>query len=699
MSLSERQSPSGRSGGAPVNTGAGGQTPTEKQAAAGTQLLAARPDGAKEGTRSPETHPAGSETERLYQPRLDRVVLSRLLGYARPYRGRIASAIALLLVVAGLELLFPLLTRRAIDTYITERDLHGLGVLSLLYLALLAAIFALRYWQLVLTQATGQRITTDLRDSLFAHLQGLDQAWFEKNPVGRIMTRLTGDVEALNDLFTSGLVSIFGDLVTLFGIAGVLFWLNPRLALVALTVVPLLLTVTLLFRARVRTAYALIRVRIAAINAYLQESIAGVSLVQLFHREEIHEARFAGLNAAHRDAFLKSVFYYSVYFPVVELLESLALALILWYGGIVSLRGALTLGSLVAFIQYAERFFRPIRDLSERYNILQGAMASSERIFDLLDTRPQITAPANATGADAESEGASLAVSTAAHAESEGASWGITTSAGDGPGSGSPPPAVEFRNVRFSYVSGEEVLKGLSFAVRRGESVALVGQTGAGKTTVSTLLTRFRDVDGGAVLVDGRDVRHWDLPGLRRRVALVPQEAFLWTGDIRLNVALRAGRPEARVEEAIRLTGLERLASRFAAVPGNDRAGDGHEGDGSRPDGVGERGSQLSSGERQLVSIARALAADPPILVLDEATSNVDTETEQRIRAALRELLRGRTSLVIAHRLSTIRFVDRILVLRHGRLVEEGTHDELLRRGGIYARYYELEYRGQEATP
>lgn len=620
--------------------------------------------------------PAGSETERLYQPQLDRVVLARLLGYARPYRRRIAGAILLLLVVAGLELLFPLLTRRAIDRYITGRDLHGLGVLSLVYLGLLVVVFALRYLQLVLTQATGQRITTDLRDSLFAHIQGLDQAWFEKNPVGRIMTRLTGDVEALNDLFTSGLVSIFGDLVTLFGIAGVLFWLNPKLALVALTVVPLLLTVTMLFRARVRTAYALIRVRIAAINAYLQESIAGVSLVQLFHREEIHEAKFARLNAAHRDAFLKSVFYYSVYFPVVELLESLALALILWYGGIVSLRDALTLGSLVAFIQYAERFFRPIRDLSERYNILQGAMASSERIFDLLDTRAEITGKAIAATAT-----------------------GATACGGSG-SAGDPPlaPAVEFRNVRFSYVPGEEILKGLSFTVRRGESVALVGHTGAGKTTVSTLLGRFRDIDGGAVLVDGRDVRDWDLPGLRRRVALVPQEAFLWTGDIRLNVALRAGRPEEKVAEAIRLTGLERLASRFAGVPGNEGPGDGRDGDGTRPDGVGERGSQLSSGERQLVSIARALAADPPILVLDEATSNVDTETEQRIRAALRELLRGRTSLVIAHRLSTIRFVDRILVLHRGLLVEDGTHEELLRRSGIYARYYELEYRGQEAA-
>jgi ATP-binding cassette, subfamily B, multidrug efflux pump len=336
----------------------------------------------------------------------------------------------------------------------------------------------------------------------------------------------------------------------------------------------------------------------------------------------------------------------------------------------------------VAFMQYAERFFRPIRDLSERYNILQGAMASSERIFDLLDTRPTIVSPAD----------------PATNSEDPVPPTRATTA-----------PAVEFRAVRFSYIPGEEVLKGLSFSVRRGESVALVGQTGAGKTTVSTLLCRFRDVNDGSVLVDGRDVRDWNLDDLRRRVALVPQEAFLWTGDVRLNIALRAGRAPQTVEEAIRLTGLERLAARYSsggttgpgdagqatARPGpTDRGAN----DATAVHGVGERGSQLSSGERQLVSIARALAADPPILVLDEATSNVDTETEQRIRAALHELLRGRTSLVIAHRLSTIRFVDRILVLRHGELIEEGTHEELLRVGGIYARYYDLEYRAQEAT-
>ena len=618
--------------------------------------------GKARGPAAPSDVTSGPEVERLYQPKLDRVVLGRLLAFARPYRGRLVAGGLLLLQISARAHAVTHQTRPAIDQHIASGDLGGLGRLSLLYLALLAAVFVVRYLQMTLMQATGQRITTDLRNALFRHLQRLDAGYYEKNPVGRIMTRLTGDIETLNDLFTSGLVSIFGDIITLFGIAGILFWLNPSLALVTLTVVPLLLVVTLLFRARVRAAYALIRVRIAAINAFLQESFTGISLVHLFHRESIHERKFAKLNAGHRDAFLKSVFYYSVYFPVVEILEAAALALILWRGGGAALEQAITLGSLVAFIQYSERFFRPIRDLSERYNILQGAMASSERILDLLDTQPRIVS--------------SESRSTPPHPVA-------SLRANEVPATPGPPtvPAVEFRDVRFSYLPGEEVLKGLSFRVGSGEAVALVGHTGAGKSTIAHLLTRTYDVDAGSILVDGRDLRDWNLNELRRRVGIVPQEVFLWSGGIRLNIALRGGRSEERIEEAIRVAGLSPLIGRLEA--GQNR-------------GVGERGAQLSSGERQLVSFARALAADPPVLVLDEATSNVDTETEQQVRAAVIALLRGRTSIVIAHRLSTIRHVQRILVLHRGRLVEEGTHDELLRVGGIYARYFELEYRGQE---
>ncbi len=618
----------------------------------------AEPDGTgaereRKARREP-TLPHGPEIEQLYQPKVDRAVLGRLLSYARPYRRMLAVAVILLLLVSGGELVFPLLTKRAIDQSITNRDLVSLAHISLLYLVLLLAVFGLRYIQTVLMQTTGQRIMADLRSSLFAHLERLDLTYFEKTPVGRIMTRLTGDVETLNDLFTSGLVSIFGDLLTLFGITGVLFWLNWKLALVILVVVPLLISSTMVFRAKVRTAYALIRVRVAAINAFLQENLTGISLVQLFGRERIQEERFLGLNVLHRDAFIRSVLYYSIYFPIVEFLESLALALILWYGGGEALRHALTLGSLVAFVQYSERFFRPIRDLSERYNILQSAMASSERVFDLLDTPPRIVSPE-------------------APAEPPSSEY-----------------AVEFQDVHFSYVPGEEVLKGISFRVRRGESIALVGHTGAGKTTISALLGRFYDIQKGSILVDGRDVRAWPLSDLRRRIGIVPQEVFLWSGDIRLNIGLRGARDPSQVERAIRLVGIDRLADRFHG------GGDGDEPAGA-PGTVGERGSQLSVGERQLISFARALAADPPILLLDEATSSVDTESEQRIREALGVLLRGRTSIIIAHRLSTIRHVDRILVLHHGVLVEEGRHDELLRLGGIYARYYELEYRGQES--
>jgi ATP-binding cassette subfamily B protein len=613
-----------------------------------------RSGGREPASGRPAEHD-GPEIEQLYQPKVDRVVLGRLLGYAVPYRRRIVLAVLLLLAVSGGELLFPVLTKHAIDVNLRHRDFSGLAHVSLFYLGLLLAVSLVRYWQMVLTAATGQRIVTDLRAGLFAHVQTLDLTYFERNPVGRIMTRLTSDVETLNDLFTSGLVSIFGDLLTLFGITAALFWLNWKLALVTLIVVPLLVAVTMVFRARVRRAYAQIRIRVAAINAYLQENLTGVSLVQLFHREKIHEDRFTDLNAAHRDAFLQSVFYYAVYFPVVEFLEALALALILWYGGGESLRGGLSLGSLVAFIQYSERFFRPIRDLSDRYNTLQGAMASSERIFDLLDTRPAIISPR-------------VSAAEEAPGRADEPDWGL----------------VEFRDVHFSYVAGEEVLKGVSFRVEPGESVALVGHTGAGKTTVSSLLSRFYDVDSGAVLVDGRDVREWDLRALRRRVGVVPQEVFLWSGGIHLNVALRDGRSPERVERAIRLV-LGGTASLSARSEGGEPS-------------VGERGRQLSTGQRQLVSFARALAADPPILVLDEATSSVDTETEQKIRAALRVLLRGRTSLVIAHRLSTIQDMDRILVLHRGLLAEEGTHEELLRAAGIYARYFELEYRNQEVA-
>lgn len=586
----------------------------------------------------------GPEEEQLEKAKLDHALFGRLIRYVTPYRSVLVWSVVTLLVVSLLELAFPLLIKRAIDGHIQPGDMQGLVGLSVVYLVLLIVVFALRYAQLYLTQLLGQRIMHDLRMEIFRHVQSLHIGYFDRNPVGRIMTRLTNDVEVLNQMFTSGVVSVFGDVVTLFGIMGILFYLNWKLALVTMLVVPLLFIASMVFRTKVRKAFALVRIKVAAINAFLQENITGVSLVQLFNRQPIHNRKFEVLNAEHRDAHLQSVFYFSVFYPTVEFLEAFAVALILWYGGGQIIQNALTLGALVAFIQYSERFFRPIRDLSERYNILQSAMASSERIFELLDTAPRVAEPAQPKAA---------------------------------PG---PRGQVEFREVHFEYLPNEPILRGIDFTVRPGESVALVGHTGAGKTTISNLITRFYDVKDGAVRLNGLDVREWDLSALRQQIAIVQQEVFLWSGGLRLNVGLRGGLPRERIVAALETVGAQSLLERF------------ENGDLD----VGERGNQLSVGERQLVAFARALAFDPPVLILDEATSSVDTETEQKIRKALEILLSHRTSLVIAHRLSTIRHVDRILVLHQGRLAEEGTHEQLLSAGGLYSKYYELEYRPQE---
>ncbi len=586
------------------------------------------------------------EEEPLYRRQIDRRLLVRLLHLTRPHRARMIIAILLLLLLSAAELAFPLLMKTGIDRYIRSGDLAGLLRLSGVYLALLIVVFLLRYEQMNITQALGQRIMLDLRSRLFRHVQGLSITYFERNPVGRIMTRLTNDVEVLNQLFTSGIVSIFGDILMLVGIISIMLALDVRLAFACFAVLPPLIWATILFRARVRAAYTTIRIKIAAMNAFLQENLTGMALVQLFRREKASGEHFERLNAEHRDAFLRSVRAYAVYFPTIELLEIIAVALILGYGGGRVSTGTLTLGLLVAFIQYSERFFRPIRDLSERYNILQGAMASSERIFELLDTPVEIKNPPRPH-------------------RPAGASGGIV-----------------FDAVGFGYKSDEPVLRDLSFQIEPGEAVALVGHTGAGKTTVASLLVRFYDVWSGSIRVDGIDLREWDLAELRRRISVVPQDVFLFSGSAFRNIGLRDPVvTQDDIRSAVRTVSAEEFVERLS---------DGYETE------LRERGSLVSVGQKQLLSFARALVRNPSILILDEATSSVDTQTELRIREALRVMIRGRTSLIIAHRLSTIRHVDRILVLHKGRLVEEGSHEELLARDGLYTRLYKLEFRVRE---
>lgn len=586
------------------------------------------------------------EDEPLYRSQMDRRLFVRLLSLARPHRLILATSVLLLILLSAAELSFPILMKVGIDRYIQRSDPAGLLRISLLYLGLLIAVFVLRYFQTVATQGLGQKIMFDLRRRLFQHVQGLSISYFERNPIGRVMTRLTSDVEVLNELFTSGIVSIFGDVLMLAGIVTVMLLLDVHLALACFAVLPPLIAATFLFRARVRSAYTTIRIKVAAMNAYLQEHLTGIAVVQLFRREEARASEFDKLNLEHRNAFLRSVRAHAVYFPTVEFLEAGAAALILGFGGDRVLSHTLSLGSLVAFFQYSERFFRPIRDLSERYNTLQGAMASSERIFELLDTEPEIR---NAPGA-------------------------LRPEVTKG--------EIRFDHVRFGYKPDEPILHDLSFRIAPGESVALVGHTGAGKTTIASLLLRFYEIWSGTIRIDGLDIQAWELGHLRRRVAVCPQDVFLFSGSALRNIGLR---DPAVSEESVR-SALDVVSARdfVEALP------QGYE------TGLRERGSLLSVGQKQLLSFARALAHDPRVLILDEATSSVDTQTEMKIRGALPALIRGRTSLVIAHRLSTIRHVDRILVLHKGRLVEQGRHEELLAVGGIYAKLYQLEFKQQE---
>lgn len=609
-----------------------------------------------------------SHEEDALSKAFDARLARRLLALVRPYRGRVAGALGLLLSVGALQLVGPMMTRRVIDVAIPAKD-SGLIVQStvILVMALLAQVIG-AYLETVVTGTLGQRVMHDLRRQVFAHLQRLPVTFFDRNPVGRLVTRVTNDVESLNELFTSGVVAGIGDLFTLVAISTLMFVVDWRLALAAYLVVPGILWVSAVFRKRVRTEYREIRTKLARINAFLQERIAGIRVVQLFGREADEAARFREIDRSHLAAHLRSVTVYALYFPAIEILTTIALAALIIAAAPRVEAGGLTVGTLAAFLQLARRFYQPLQDLSDKYNTLQQAMAASERIFKLLDEVPE---PGRMTD---DGSGKAPIIRPPSSVKN-----GVT---------------VAFEDVWFAYdlahlASGaaapaepEWVLRGVSFTVRPGETLALVGHTGAGKTTVINLLLRFYEPQRGRITLDGVDIRELPLDELRRAVGYVQQDIFLFADDIATNIRLSNPLSDAEVAAAAARVGADRIVARLP------------EGYAQR---LGERGSSLSVGERQLLSFARAIAADPALLLLDEATSSVDSEVEAQIQQGLDVLMQGRTTIAVAHRLSTITRATEILVLHHGEVRERGTHRALLGAGGLYARLYRLQV-GELAT-
>jgi ATP-binding cassette subfamily B protein len=608
----------------------------------------------------------------------DSRLMKRLLGYLRPYRWQVGITLVAIVLKAGADVLGPYLTKTAIDKYLAHtagthgwldrflsaEPLVGIAQIAAIYVGLLLFGFLLEFVQTYLMQWTGQKVMFDLRSQIFRRLQHMHIGFFDKNPVGRLVTRVTTDVDALNEMFTAGVVSIFEDIFVLAGIVIIMLRMDWRLALITFSVLPLIVVATLIFRKHVRDSYRRIRTAIARINAYLQEHVSGMVVLQLFNREKRAYDKFRDINASHMEAFKDAILAYAFYYPVVEILSSIAIAGVIWFGGGQVIRGVTTIGVLVAFIQYAQRFFRPIQDLSDKYNILQSAMASSERIFKLLDTPNEVVSP-------------------------------------EQPMRAMGPGRIEFDHVWFAYRTVPEknadgqpnanagemdwVLRDVSFAVEPGETAAIVGHTGAGKTTIISLLLRFYDVQQGSITIDGVDIRAMDLTDLRRRFGVVLQDPFLFTGTIEENIRLGTeGIDQRRIERAAEDVNV---ADFIRSLPDGFQSA------------VQERGSTLSTGQKQLISFARALAHDPKILILDEATSSVDTETEMRVRDALTRLVEGRTSLVIAHRLSTIQRADKIIVLHKGRVREMGSHQQLLANRGIYWKLYQLQYKDQEVAP
>jgi ATP-binding cassette subfamily B multidrug efflux pump len=633
---------------------------------------------------------ASNQEEEVLGKAYDARLMRRLLTYLHPYKWHVVVALAAIIVKSGLDVLGPYLTKIAIDKYLAKSpDSHswigdqlssapltGIAQIGGLYVGILIFTFVLEFIQTYLMQWTGQKVMFDLRKQIFRHLQFMHVGFFDKNPVGRLVTRVTTDVDALNEMFTAGVVSIFEDVFVLAGILAIMMEMNWKLALITFAVLPLIVYATLIFRDKVRDSYRRIRTAIARINSYLQEAVSGMLVLQLFNREKRSFKKFSDINASHMEAFKDAIMAYSVYYPVVEILSSIAVASIIWFGGDEILRhmtvsslaiqfsknslftfhlvqNTMTLGVLVAFMQYAQRFFRPIQDLSEKYNILQSAMAAGERVFKLLDTKIEVTSAA-------------------------------VTKTPQGPG------RIEFDHVWFAYGDSEKtgepdwVLRDVNFVLDPGETIAVVGHTGAGKTTLISLLMRFYDVQRGAIRIDGVDIKEMNLDDLRSRFGVVLQDPFLFSGTVAGNI--RLGTARIQDQDVVQAAEDVNLADFIRTLPGGFK------------EVVRERGSTLSTGQKQLISFARALAHNPKILILDEATSSVDTETEFRVRDALNRMVEGRTALIIAHRLSTIQRAHKIIVMHKGQVREMGSHQQLLTQRGIYYKLYQLQYKDQEVS-
>jgi ATP-binding cassette subfamily B protein len=640
-----------------------------------------------------------AQEEEVLGKAYDSRLMKRLLGYLRPYKWQVVIALLSIILKAGADVLGPFLTKTAIDKYLSSASAHnhsildrflssrplvGIAQLGVAYLLLLLVSFGLEYTQTYLMQWTGLKVMFDLRSQIFRHLQHMHIGFFDKNPVGRLVTRVTTDVDALNEMFTSGVVAIFEDVFVLAGIVLIMLGMNWWLALITFSVLPLIFWATMVFRKSVRDSYRRIRTAIARINAYLQEHVTGMVVLQLFNREKRAYSSFDRVNAQHMDAYKDAIMAYALYYPVVEVLSSVAIAMVIYFGGYGVLRSAVTIGVLTAFMQYAQRFFRPIQDLSDKYNILQGAMASSERVFKLLDTPVEIISPEqprHASGAGRiEFDHVWFAYRQIETSDEKPA---LLDAGSNGHGKIDANAGAGFETKAETKAETYDwILRDVSFTIEPGETVAIVGHTGAGKTTIISLLMRFYDIQKGAIRIDGVDIRQMELNDLRRRFGVVLQDPFLFTGTIENNIRLGSNWiTDQEIETAAENVNV---ADFVRSLPEGFKAP------------VLERGSTMSTGQKQLISFARALAHNPKILVLDEATSSVDTETEIRVREALTRMVEGRTSVIIAHRLSTIQRADKIIVMHKGHVREIGSHQQLLAQRGIYWKLYQLQYKDQE---